>query len=123
MAPELKRQDTEEAESAHLTPCRCEAPQSHPVASHAPPAPLPLAPRMAELVECADSGQFYLRAFQKGRYLWQPVAGPGAAIRDSGVWLAGGTGSIAYWHNHGAYRRRSRYYYALHGPNSPSRSA
>ena len=120
------RQNTKQAMSPFLEPPTGEArDQSRPGATEAPEAVATLrpAPRTAELVEREDTGQFYLRTFTNGRYFWQPIAGPAAAIPDTGVWLSGGEYYRAYWFNHGAYRRRAGLYYPVVRSGSATHAA
>jgi hypothetical protein len=87
------------------------------------PAPLALAPRTADLVEREDTGEFHLRTYVDGRYLWQLVAGPGTAIPDTGRWVSRGQFYHTYWYNHGTYRRRAGHYHPIDGALSAARAA
>ena len=80
-------------------------------------------PRRVDLVECLDSGQRYLRAYQGGHFYWQPVSGSAEAIVDSGAWRTGSEYHQRYWLNLGPWRRRGGRYYEIGEQGQGTRAA
>ena len=68
-------------------------------------------PRTVDLVECLQTAQQYLRAYQDGFIYWQPVSRSEDSFIDTGVWRTGSEYHRRYWFNLGSWRRRDGHYY------------